>query len=135
MPSRTARAVAVGLGLLAARGAIAQEQPATPLTRAQAAARANAASALGRAWRERNLPTAGRLIIPVLNGCVPEGSDEDITAFSIYVRLTQKGRVREVVTDLDPSLGRCLTSGAKDLQLPQPPRDDYWIQLNLAAPL
>jgi hypothetical protein len=53
----------------------------------------------------------------------------------VFVRLSRKGRVLEVLTDLDPSLGACMTAGAREVQLPEPPRDDYWVQVNLAASL
>ncbi len=131
--------VIAGLVLLAAPGVIAVEAPtpagaATPVTKARAAARANAATPQGREMAKRLSAAAGPLIVPVLNRCLPEDADE-LTAFSIFVRLTQKGRVREVVTDLGASLGSCMTAGARELQLPEAPRDDYWIQVNLAADL
>jgi hypothetical protein len=43
--------------------------------------------------------------------------------------------VREVITDLDPSLEECMTSTARDLPFPEAPRDDYWVQVNMAVPL
>ncbi len=134
------QSVIAGLALLAAPAVLAVEAPvapaaaATPVTKARAAARANAATPQGREVAKRLSAAAGPLIIPVLNRCLPEDADE-LTAFSIFVRLSQKGRVREVVTDLGAGLGTCMTAGARELQLPEAPRDDYWIQVNLAADL
>jgi hypothetical protein len=128
--------VILGLTCVAASGALAaQEKEGTRLETARWAADLNAKSESGRAWKARNEPTIGKLVTPVLNACLPEEGDE-ITAFSVFLRLSRKGRVLEVLTDLDdPSLGTCMTSSSRDLQLPEPPRDDYWVQVNLAASL
>jgi hypothetical protein len=55
--------------------------------------------------------------------------------FAVYVRLSQAGGVREVVTDLDAALGKCMSAAAREMPFPEAPRDDYWIQVNMAAPL
>jgi hypothetical protein len=126
--------VVLGLTCMVAAGAPAQEN-GTRLETARWAAELNAKSESGREWKARNELTIGKLLTPVLNGCLPEEGDE-ITAFSVFTRLSRKGRVLEVLTDLDdPSLGACMTNGSRDLQLPEPPRDDYWVQVNLAASL
>ncbi len=122
------------LTCVAAPGALSGQDTGTRLETARWAADLNAKSQSGREWKARHEPTIGKLVTPVLNGCVPEEGDE-ITAFSVFLRLSRKGRVIEVLTDLDPSLGECLTKGARELQLPEPPRDDYWVQVNLAASL
>jgi len=126
--------VILGLTCLAASGEVAGQEKGTRLETARWAADLNAKSDTGREWKTRNEPTIGKLVTPVLNGCLPENGEE-ITAFSVFLRLSGKGRVLEVLTDLDPSLGTCMTNGARDLQLPEPPRDDYWVQVNLAASL
>ena len=129
------RGVIPGLMCVAAGALAAQDAGGTRLETARWAAELNAKSESGREWKARNEPIIGKLVTPVLNGCLPEEGDE-ITAFSVFLRLARKGRVLEVLTDLDdPSLGTCMTSGARDLQLPEPPRDDYWVQVNLAASL
>jgi len=134
MGKRWRPAVILGLACVAALSALAEEEKATRLETARWAAGLNAKSEGGREWTARNVPTIGRLITPVLNGCLPETGDE-VTAFSVFVRLSRKGRVLEVLTDLDASLGACMTDGARNLQFPEPPRDDYWVQVNLAASL
>jgi hypothetical protein len=126
--------VLLGLTCLAGSGALDAQEKSTPLEVARWAADLNAKSESGREWKARHEPTIGKLVTPVLNGCLPENGDE-ITAFSVFLRLSRTGRVLEVLTDLDPSLGRCMTVGARELQLPEPPRDDYWVQVNLAAAL
>ena len=129
------RGVILGLTCVAASGPAAAQEKGTRLETARWAAELNAKSESGREWKARNEPTIGKLVTPVLNGCLPEEGDE-ITAFSVFLRLSRKGRVLEVLTDLDdPSLGTCMTSSSRDLQLPEPPRDDYWVQVNLAASL
>jgi hypothetical protein len=134
MRTRWRGTVILGLTLLAASGALAAQEKGTHLETARWAAGLNAKSESGRDWMARHLPTIGMLVTPVLNGCLPEEGDE-LTAFSVFVRLSRKGRVLEVLTDLDPSLGACMTAGAREVQLPEPPRDDYWVQVNLAASL
>jgi hypothetical protein len=124
-----------GFALLAACQALAQEDLAARVRKAEEAARANAASPEGREWTERNSPATGRLMIPVLNQCLPDPPGDIPTVFSVYVRLTQTGRVREVVTELDAALGKCMTAAARERPFPEAPRDDYWIQVNMAAPL
>jgi hypothetical protein len=141
--TRSKRLLAVvGVALLAASDGLAAQAgpnggPATPPTtvaKARASARANAATAPGRAWKQKHSTTIGAALIPVLNKCLPEDGEE-VTAFEIFVRLSQDGRVREVVTDLSAELGACMSAAAAELRLPQAPRDDYWLQLNLAAEL
>ncbi|HXY38828.1 MAG TPA: hypothetical protein VEQ10_04115 [Vicinamibacteria bacterium] len=134
MSSRHCGAVVFVLTLLIATGAFAQQKP-TRLETAQWAAGINAQSPAGREWKELHGEAIGKQLVPVLNKCLPEGGDE-VTAFSVFLRLSRTGRVAEVLTDLDEaSVGACMTLAATDLQLPRPPRDDYWFQLNLAAPL
>ncbi len=129
----TRTALMIGVLLVPSAG-VGAEEPATRLETAQWAADLNARSPGGKEWVSRNGAAIGRLLIPVLDRCVPEGADE-VTAFSLWVRLSRKGRIREVLTDVDASLGACLTSGSRELQAAEPPRDDYWVRLNLAAPL
>ena len=129
------RGFLVGLAALAAGQALAQEDLAARVKKAQDAARVNAASSEGREWVQRHSPATGRMLIPVLNRCLPEPAGDIPTVFSVYVRLSRVGRVREVVTELDASLGKCMTAAAKDMPFPEAPRDDYWVQVNMAAPL
>lgn len=129
------RGVLLAFALLAACQALAQEDLAARVKKAQDAARANAASPQGREWMQRNSSAAGRLMIPVLNQCLPEPAGDIPTVFSVFVRLSRVGRVREVVTELDASLGTCMTAAAREMPFPEAPRDDYWIQVNMAAPL
>jgi hypothetical protein len=103
---------------------------------AHEAASANAATPEGREWKEQKAHTVDRLMIVVLNRCLPETPDEEIpTAFSVYVRLSKTGQVREIVTELDKQLSTCMTATARNIPFPDAPRDDYWIQVNMAAPL
>ena len=129
------RGVLCGFVLLTACLALAQEDQATRVKKAQSAASANAGSPQGREWMRRNSSPTGRLMIPVLNQCLPEPAGDNPTAFSVYVRLSRTGRVREILTELDASLGTCMTAAAREMPFPEAPRDDYWIQLNMAAPL
>ncbi len=114
--------------------AFAQDELAARVKRAEQAAVANAASAAGRQWMQQHSAAAGRLLIPVLNQCLPESGDAP-TPFSVFVRLSRKGEAREVVTDIDEELGRCMSTAAVRVPFPEAPRDDYWIQLNMAAPM
>ncbi len=134
MRKRWRTAVVLGLAYVAGPGALAAEEKATRLETARWAADLNAKSEGGREWMARNVATIGGLVTPVLNRCLPETGDE-LTAFSVFLRLSRRGRVLEVLTDLDASLGACMTAAARELQLPEPPRDDYWVQVNLAASL
>lgn len=128
------RSIVAGLALLVATAALAQEKVSPRVTKARSEARANAASPEGREWLKSHKNTVGAAIIPILNQCLADDGEE-LTAFSIYLRLTQGGRVREVLTELDESLGACMTTATKLLELPAPPREDYWVQVNLAADL
>jgi hypothetical protein len=127
------RGVLLCLSVLAASWAVAA--PPTRLKVAQDLALAHAALPQGRAWLKVNKANAGQLLIPVLNRCLPEPPGDELTAFSVYLRLSQKGKILEVVTELDASLGRCMTDEAREVQLPEAPREDFWIQVNLAAGL
>jgi hypothetical protein len=126
------KGVLLGLATLAS---VAVAEPPTRVKLAQDLARAHAAWPPGRDWLAENASKAGQLVIPVLNRCVPDSPEGELTAFSIYLRLSQKGKVLEVVTDIDAELGRCMTRESREIQLPEAPREDFWIQLNLAAPL
>lgn len=129
------RGVLLGFALLAAGHVLAQEDLATRVKKANEAARANAATPEGREWIKGHSPAAGRLLIPVLNRCLPDPPGDIPTVFEVFVRLSRAGRAREVVTDLDATLGKCMTTAAGDIPFPEAPRDDYWIQVNMAAPL
>ncbi len=73
--------------------------------------------------------------ILALHRCLPEPSDGTPTTFSVFVRLSLKGRAQEVVTELDAALGKCMTDATRETRFPTPPREDYWVQVNMAAPL
>jgi hypothetical protein len=126
------KGVLLGLAMLAS--VAVAEQP-TRVKLAQDLARAHAAWPQGRDWLTENRSKTGQLVIPVLNRCVPDSPDGELTAFSVYLRLSQKGKILEVVTDIDAELGRCMTRESREVQLPEAPREDFWIQVNLAAPL
>ena len=83
------RVVLVGVVLLAAGPVLAQEDLAARVKKAQDAARANAATPQGREWKKRNSPAAGRLMIPVLNQCLPDPPGDIPTVFSVFVRLSR----------------------------------------------
>jgi hypothetical protein len=125
----------VGLAFVAMFAFAAVAAPPTRVKLAQDLARAHAAWPRGRDWLTRNLAKTGELAVPVLNRCVPDTPDGELTAFSIYLRLSQDGRILEVVTDVDAELGRCMTKESREVQLPKAPREDFWIQVNLAGSL
>ena len=125
--------VLLGVSIVAASVAVAA--PPTPLKAAHDLAVAHAAWPQGRAWLDANKSKAGDLVVPILNRCLPKSPEDELTAFSLYLRLSQKGRILEVVTDLDVALGRCMTGEAREVQLPEAPRENFWIQVNLAAGL
>lgn len=129
------RAVMLGLALLTACQALAEEDLAARVKKAEEAARANAATPEGREWIQHNSFATDRLMVLVLNRCLPDPPGDTPTAFSVYLRLSRAGRVSEIVTELDASLGKCMTTVARDMPFPEAPRDDYWIQVNMAAPL
>ena len=134
MSRRLCGAVVLALALVGAPGALTAEDYSKRLETARWAAGLNATSESGREWMARHREAIGRQLIPVLNGCLPDAGDE-LTAFSVFVRLSRKGRALEVLADVDESLGACMTAGGRELQLPEPPRNDYWVQVNLAASL
>src|SRR3972149_4742480 len=125
--------VLLGVSVLAA--SVAVGAPPTRLKTAHDLAVAHAAWPPGRSWLDANKAKAGQLVIPVLHRCLPKPPEDELTAFSTYLRLSQKGKILEVVTDLDDSLGRCMTNEAREVQLPEAPREAFWIQVNLAAGL
>jgi hypothetical protein len=126
--------VVVGVALFAVPRTRAQEDFAERIDEARDAARANAESPEGREWKRDSSSAAGRLMILVLNRCLPEPSGDVPTPFSVFLRFSKKSGVREVITDLDPSLEECMTAAARDLPFPEAPRDDYWVQVNMAVP-
>jgi hypothetical protein len=128
------RGTAVVAVALAAGVVVAAEDLAARVEKAEAAAKANAASAAGREWNRRHSAASAKLLMPTLDKCLPEDGDIP-TVFAVYVRLSGKGRVQEAVTELDVDLSSCLTAGAAATVFPAPPRDGYWIQLNMAADL
>jgi hypothetical protein len=127
--------VAVAVAACALLAPAGSAEPSGRLKIAQDLARAHAASATGKAWLARNHARAGELMIPVLQKCVEDSDEGELTSFSTYLRLSQKGKVLEIVTEIDAELDRCMTGGAKDVQLPPAPREDFWIQVNLATML
>ena len=132
---RIGRAVICGFALLVTSQGLAQEDLAARVKKAQEAVRANLASPEGREWIQHNLFATDRLMILLLNRCLPEPDGDIPTAFSVYLRLSKTGRAREIVTELDAPLGKCMTAAARELPFPEAPRDDYWIKVNMAAPL
>jgi hypothetical protein len=129
------RRAVLGLAVLAACQAFAEEDSAARVKQAREAAVANAASPEGREWKKQNSYAIDRLMILVLNRCLPDPSGDIPTAFPVYLRLSRAGHAGEILTELDASLGKCMSTAARDLPFPEAPRDDYWIQVNLAAPL
>jgi hypothetical protein len=129
------RGVAFGWVLLAAGLGLAQEDLAARVKKAQEAARANGASPRGQEWTQRNSGAIDRLMVPLLNRCLPDPPGDIPTVFSVYVRLSPAGRAHEVVTELDATLSRCMTAAAREMKFPPAPGEDYWIQVNMAAPL
>src|SRR5215470_638100 len=115
--------VALAIGALLAPAGAAE--PSARLKLAQDLAHAHAASVAGKAWLAKNHAKAGELMVPVLQKCVEDSDEGELTSFSTYLRLSQKGKVLEIVTDIDAELGRCMTREARDVQLPPAPREDF----------
>lgn len=132
---RTCRRVTLGFALLGVSLAFAQEDVAARFKEAQEAARDNAESPEGREWKRDNSFATNRLLTLALNRCLPEPEGDIPTPFSLYLRFSKADGVREILTDLDPALAECMTTVARDLPFPEAPRDDYWVQVNMAAPL
>jgi len=133
---RGARLAAVlGLGLWTASVALARGDAEDRIKKAREAARANAESPEGQIWKRDNSFATDRLMMLVLNRCLPDDPGDIPTAFPVYVRLSRAGGAKEILTELDPTLEKCMTDVARDLPFPEAPRDDYWIHLNMAAPL
>ena len=141
MHSARCRNVVLWLALCAAVPARALAQAPAPddlearVKQAHEAAKANAATPEGREWKEQKAHVVDRLMIVVLNRCLPDPPGDIPTMFSVYVRLSKAGQVREIVTELDKTLSTCMTTTARNIPFPDAPRDDYWIQVNMAAPL
>jgi hypothetical protein len=135
MGSSVGWGVICGFTLLAAGQAFAQEDLATRVKRAQDAVRVNMESPGGREWMQRNRFATDRLMILLVNRCLPEPGGDIPTTFSVYLRLSKTGHASEVLTELDAAVGTCMTAAARELPFPEAPRDDYWIEMNLAAPL
>jgi len=136
MRQRRLRGGFIALALVTAGLVFAQDDHAARVSKAREAARANAESREGREWLKNSLFATDRLMILVLNRCLPEDpADEVPTPFAVFLRLSRAGRSQEIVTELDEALGKCMTDAARELPFPEPPRDDYWVQLNMAAPL
>jgi hypothetical protein len=131
---RALRQVVLG-GFAVLAGSVAVPEPPTRLKQAHDLALAHAAWPPGRSWLTAHKAKTEQLVIPILNRCLPESPGDELTAFSIYLRLSQKGKILEIVTDIDDALGRCMTSEAREVQLPEGPREDFWMQVNLAAGL
>jgi hypothetical protein len=129
------RRVVLGCALWAACPALAEEDAATPLKTAREEAQANADSPEGREWKRSHSVGMDRLMLLVLNRCLPDPPGDVPTAFPVFVRLSKEGAAREMLTELDASLGTCMTKAGRGLPFPAAPRDDYWIQVNVAAPL
>jgi len=129
------RGVVVGCALWAAYPAFAEEDAATPIKKAREEAQANADSPEGREWKRSHSVAMDRLMLLVLNRCLPDPPGDIPTAFPVFVRLSKEGEAREMLTELDASLGTCMTKAGRGLPFPEAPRDDYWIQVNMAAPL
>jgi hypothetical protein len=127
--------LAVGLVALATLASLVGAEPPARVKVAQDLARAHAAWPPGRDWLAANRARTDQAVIPVLNRCVPDAPDGELTAFSVYLRLSQEGGVLEVVADIDDELGRCMTRESRAVELPAAPREDFWIQVNLAATL
>jgi hypothetical protein len=124
-----------GLLVPALLASASAQEPSGRVKLAQDLSRAHAASAPGRAWLAKHHARAAELMVPVLQRCVEDVEQGELMSFATYLRLSQKGKVLEIVTELDASLGRCMTEEAKNVQLPQAPREDFWLQVNLASML
>ena len=135
MNSVLRKGVVLGFGVAMVLASPVTAEAPTRLELAQKLAGIHAIWPQGRDWLAAHSAKTGELVAPVLNRCVPDAPDGELTAFSVYLRLTQKGKIKEVVTDVDADLGRCMTKESSEIVLPEAPRDDFWIQVNLAAML
>jgi hypothetical protein len=135
MSGKVRRAAALAVAVLAAADSALAQDLAARVKSADAAAKANEATPEGRAWKKSHLHAIDRLMILYLNRCLPEPPGDIPTLFSVYVRLGKDGKAREIVTELDDGVGKCMTTAAREAPFPEPPRDDYWVQVNMAAPL
>ncbi len=125
-------------------------EPPTRLEQAQVLALEQMTWQPGRDWLAANRSKAVELATAAYYRCVSEKSDGETAQlrFGVYLRLSRTGKILEVIADtivfflsqegesvagINGALCRCMTEESRDAQLPEAPREDFWIQVGIAV--
>jgi hypothetical protein len=85
----------------------------------------------GIAWEQKNAAEGGTRLSPVINECrktAPKGKEDN---FTLLVRLSKHGAPLKVLVSPETQFSECVRSGAASINLPDAPREGYWLEINM----
>lgn len=109
--------------------ALAGDQAADSLKKAREAVRRDARTREGIDWERQHAPWLGPVLTPLGEQCredAPSGQDKK---FTIYLRLSAKGQVVEVLSDSETPYAVCFRDSVARITFPRIPRDGYWFEI------
>jgi hypothetical protein len=107
------------------------DESATPFKTARKAAQKDARTPEGRDWEHRHASWLGPALTPIMKQCREQTPGGEAKDFAVYVHLSKAGPAHEAVVEPVNPFTRCFTNGVKELQYPEVPRENYWLEIKM----
>jgi hypothetical protein len=98
---------------------------------AEAAAKANAATADGQKFADSIGAKFGREQGRTVQECAKQSKPPDVSDFDVFVRLDGTGAVDQTVVKPPTTLAKCVGDKMLGWKTLAPPRDGYWVKVGV----
>jgi hypothetical protein len=109
------------------QGVVAED----PVTAAERAAQASAATSEGKKYEDEVATAFGRDQGKAVQACAREVRGPDVSEFSVLVRVSAVGEVEEVLVKPSTNVAACLQGKLKGWKVGRPPQADSWVRLQV----
>jgi hypothetical protein len=124
-------ALACALALLALPAPAGLMAGDDPVAAAEAAARAGAEEAGGKAFAEAVGQAFGRDHAGTIQRCARETKRPDLSEFALLLRLDRTGTVDQALVKPATNLAACVQSRMTGWKVSPPPRDGFWVKVGV----
>jgi hypothetical protein len=119
------------LAIVSSAWAANDDAETTSFQSALAKARANVATAEGEKFDMDFGMQFGERYVNTLTRCTEGVAEADLGEFDLLVRLSAQGKPEEILVEPATSVATCLSKDVRKGQFIKPPRESYWVRVEM----
>ena len=127
----TKGSLVIGLVAVLVSGSYRNIAAQDPVTVAESAAEATAATPEGKKYKDAVAAAFGRDHGKSIQACATEVKRPDLSDFRVFVRVSATGQVEEALVKPSTNLAACLQGKLGGWKLGAPPRADQWVSVEV----